>query len=336
MRVLFTFLGLAILLGCHLARAQTFRLPTSNRALFERDGGPRFFTGTVGRSWESGAFGCVRSEGFQFHEGLDIRCVERDDQGEPTDEIRAVADGTVAYVNRKTALSNFGKYVLVLHRVEGLEVHSLYAHLSEIRDSVRAGAAVRSGEVIARMGRTSNTRQKISSERAHLHFELGLRLSDRFSSWHRAHYGKKHNDHGEGNGRNFIGLNPVPVLRSQRSRGAEFSLLRVIRAQRELCRVIVREPDFFWVRRHRPLVEPSAKADRDGVAGYVLVLNFAGFPYRAIPLSPSEVQGKSRFEVLSVNEAEQRRYPCRKLVERHGGGWRLARNGRMLLDLLTH
>ena len=32
-----------------------------------------FTVGTIGRPWTSGQFGCVRSEGFKFHEGLDIR-----------------------------------------------------------------------------------------------------------------------------------------------------------------------------------------------------------------------------------------------------------------------
>ncbi|GIT05772.1 MAG: hypothetical protein CM1200mP29_11830 [Verrucomicrobiota bacterium] len=30
-----------------------------------------YFTPTVGRAWPSGTFGCVRSGGWQMHEGLD-------------------------------------------------------------------------------------------------------------------------------------------------------------------------------------------------------------------------------------------------------------------------
>src|SRR5688500_6581207 len=56
------FFGLAAGLN-----AQPFHLPTANRALFEKDGEERFFVGTTGKPWPSGTFGCVRSEGWQFH-----------------------------------------------------------------------------------------------------------------------------------------------------------------------------------------------------------------------------------------------------------------------------
>src|SRR5574339_256066 len=83
-------------------QSQTFQLPTANQALFDRDGGgERFFVGTVGKPWTSGTFGCVRSDGWQLHEGLDIRCLQRDKRGEPIDPVLAAADGTVAYVNTR-------------------------------------------------------------------------------------------------------------------------------------------------------------------------------------------------------------------------------------------
>src|SRR5881296_2947055 len=74
------------------ARAQPFHLPTANRALFERGQEEKFFVGTVGKPWTSGGFGCVRSEGWQLHEGLDIRCLQRDRHGEPMDPVLATAD----------------------------------------------------------------------------------------------------------------------------------------------------------------------------------------------------------------------------------------------------
>ena len=45
--------------------------------------------GTVGQPWTSGTFGCVRSGGWQMHEGLDIRCLQRDKHGEPLDPVLA-------------------------------------------------------------------------------------------------------------------------------------------------------------------------------------------------------------------------------------------------------
>src|SRR5687767_2101457 len=61
------FLGVISLPLC----AQPFRFPTANESLLESNGEERFFVGTVGKSWTSGSFGCVRSEGRQLHEGLD-------------------------------------------------------------------------------------------------------------------------------------------------------------------------------------------------------------------------------------------------------------------------
>src|SRR5437870_716725 len=91
--------GFAIRVQC--ARAQSLCLPTANRALFDPKGEERFFVGTAGKPWTTGTFGCVRSEGRQMHEGLDIKCLRRDSRGEPTDPVMASADGTVVYLSRK-------------------------------------------------------------------------------------------------------------------------------------------------------------------------------------------------------------------------------------------
>src|SRR5262245_42725023 len=92
-----------------------FRFPTSNRALLEPGREESFFVGTAGRPWTSGQFGCVRSGGQQFHEGIDIRCLQRDRRGEPTDPVLASADGTVAYINARPSLSNYGNYIVLRH-----------------------------------------------------------------------------------------------------------------------------------------------------------------------------------------------------------------------------
>src|SRR6185369_5583261 len=114
--------------------------------------------GTVVKPWESGTCGCVRCEGWQMHEGLDIRCLQRDKHGEPTDTVMAADDCVVAYVNKRPSLSNYGNYLVVRHRIQGIEIYSLYAHLREIRAGLKAGEPVKAGEQIAVMGRTANTR----------------------------------------------------------------------------------------------------------------------------------------------------------------------------------
>ena len=318
------------------ASAQSFVLPTANRAIYEPGGEERFFVGTVGKPWTSGTFGCVRTEGWQLHEGLDIRCLERDKRNEPLDPVLAVADGTVAYINRRPALSNYGNYVILRHIIEGVEVYSLYAHLKEFRAGLKHGDPVKSGQPFATMGRTSNTGQGISKDRAHVHFELDLVVNERFPEWYRKTFAGQRNDHGGWNGQNLIGLDPWQLLLEQHRLGAKFSLVEFIRNQTELCRVLVRDTNVSWARRYPMFVKPNPVAQKEGVAGYELALNFNGLPYELIPRAASEINTKSKVLLLSVNEAERQKRPCRKLVVQKSGRWQLANNGLHLIDLLTH
>ncbi len=321
--------------GAGLGLAQPFQLPTANQDLFRAGGESRFFVGTAGRPWTSGTFGCVRTEGEQLHEGWDIRPVGRDSRGEPTDEVRATADGVVAYVSTRPGLSNYGRYLILKHRVNGLEIYSLYAHLARVRPGLAAGQSVRAGEVLGVLGRSANTRPGISRDRAHLHFELGLRLSDRFGAWHRRHFPGERNDHGEFNGRNFLGVDPLPVFREQLRRGAAFDLVGLLRAQTPLCRVQVRAARPAWLQRHPQFGVENPRARREGVAGYEIAFNYHGLPFRWLPLAASELRSQARYHLVEVNTAEQQARPCGKLVTRGGGGWRLTTAAERLLDLLT-
>jgi murein DD-endopeptidase MepM/ murein hydrolase activator NlpD len=316
--------------------AQPFHLPTANHALFEPGGEERFFVGTVGKSWTSGMFGCVRTEGWQMHEGLDIRCLQRDKRGEPTDPVLAAADGTVAYINTRPSLSNYGNYVVLRHEIDGIEIHTLYAHLREVRAGLAPGQTVKAGEAIAIMGRTSNTKEGISRERAHVHFEIDFVLSDRFPQWFRKTNPSQRNDHGAWNGQNLLGLDPRLLLLAQQKQGAKFSLVEFIRSETELCRVLVREPQLAWARRHPMLIKPNPVAEKEGIAGYELALNFNGLPFEILPRAASEIRSKSKFLLLSVNAAERQSRPCGRIVTKDKSGrWQLAPRGQQLLDLLT-
>ncbi len=261
-------------------QAQPFGFPTANHALFEKGGEERFFVGTVGKSWVTGTFGCVRSGGWQMHEGLDIRCLQRDRHGEPTDPVLATADGTVAYISRRPSLSNYGNYLILQHLVEGIELYSLYAHLREIRQDLKVGQPVKAGETVAVMGRTANTREGISKDRAHVHFELNLLVNDRFASWFKTVCPGQRNDHGEWNGQNLLGIDPRAILLAENELGARFSLLAFLHGQTELCRVLVRKKYFPWLKRYSALVRPSPSAEKEGVAAYEMALNFNGVAFR--------------------------------------------------------
>ena len=331
-----------LMLGAILTAPQTglaqepFRFPTANQSLFDADGGENFFVGTVGKTWTSGCFGCVRSEGWQMHEGLDIRCLQRDKHHEPTDPIMATADGTVVYLNSKPSLSNYGNYVVIHHRVDGLDIFSLYAHLSAMREGLKIGQSLKAGEVFATMGHTSNTGEPISKDRAHVHFELNLLATDHFSAWYKKKFPTERNDHGEWNGQNLLGLDPKLVLLGEHDTiGTNFSVLHFIQHQTELCRVLVRKTDFSFLKRYPMLIRPNPVAQKEGVAGYEIALNNNAVPFELIPRAASEIKGKTKYQLLSVNEAEEKKNPCRRLVTQRGTRWELAPHGTSALDLLT-
>jgi len=334
MRSVFVALATVVLSAAVVLAQSPFQFPTANHALFEPGQELKFFAPTApDKPWTSGSFGCVRSDGWQMHEGLDILHLQTDRHGEPTDSVMATADGTVVYVSTKAALSNYGKYIVIRHLVEGLEIYSLYAHLSEVQPGIAAGTPVKAGEVIATMGRTSNTSETINKERAHCHFELNLFVSENFGAWYRKNNPGERNDHGIWNGQNLNGLDPREILLAERNGG--FSLLNFLRSQTELCRVLVRSTSFPYLRRYAPLVLKNPRAEQAGVAGYEVALNYNGVAFALLPRAASEIKGTGRFQLLSVNESEYHAHPCRRLVVEHGGHWQLTDRGVRELELLV-
>jgi peptidase M23-like protein len=221
MRLLFA----AVVFACVLSASMTIQtaqnhgldlvLPTDNDALFSGDG-PAFYQyierdyhSVKSTPWEGGQYGFVRdprdSAGgvvyARFHEGIDIRSVHRDANGEPLDEVRAIADGKVVHVNLVPGYSNYGKYIVIEHRWDGSNYYSLYGHLSSI--AVQPGEPVRRGERIAVVGYTGTG---INRERAHLHLELCLMFNRQFEAWYDTYFRNDPNRHGIYNGMNLAGL----------------------------------------------------------------------------------------------------------------------------------
>jgi murein DD-endopeptidase MepM/ murein hydrolase activator NlpD len=333
------FLATPTLFFCASLFAQSpFQFPTANHALFEPGNELKFFAPTApDKPWTSGSFGCVRSKGRQLHEGLDIRCLQRDKRGEPIDPVMATADGTVVYFSLRPSLSNYGNYLVVRHLVEGMEIYSLYAHLSAIRPGLNIGEAVKAGEVIATMGHTSNTAEAIAKWRAHVHFELNVLVNDNFAAWFKKASPRERNDHGEWNGQNLNGIDPRQILLEEHAQGANFSLLNFIRNdQTELCRVLVRATSFPYLKRYPMLILKNPVAEKEGVAGYEIALNFNGVAFALMPRAESEIKSRAKFQLLSVNEPEETANPCRHLVVRRNGHWTLGNEGLRELELLTY
>src|SRR5271156_6765666 len=158
----FFYLILSSFVLAATARALDIGLPTANDALLRPGADADYFQPTVDGTVESGMFGCVRSHGRRFHEGIDIKCLQRDRRGEPTDPIHAVADGEVAFINTKPGLSNYGRYIVLAHRWSDVEVFTLYAHLSEVAAGTVVDQPVKKGQIIGTMGHSTNTREGIS------------------------------------------------------------------------------------------------------------------------------------------------------------------------------
>jgi len=190
-------------------------LPTDNDALFSGDGAAfyqyveRDYKGAKSTPWEGGRYGFVRDPVdtaggtiyTRFHEGIDIRPLHRDAQGDPLDEVRAIADGKVVHVNPIAGYSNYGKYIVIEHRWDGSNYYSLYGHLSSI--TVRPGDPVKRGQPVATMGYTG---VGINQERAHLHLELDLMFSRQFESWYNTFFRNDPNHNGIYNGMNLAGI----------------------------------------------------------------------------------------------------------------------------------
>ncbi len=333
---IFYSVALFVCFSVRLPAQVPFQFPTANHALFTPGAELKFFAPTApDKPWTSGSFGCVRDNGGRMHEGLDIRSLQHDRRGDPTDPVMATADGTVVYFSRKSGLSNYGNYLVLRHVVEGLEIYSLYAHLSAIRADLKIGSAVKAGEVVATMGRTSSV-EVITRDRAHVHFELNVLVNDRFAAWFRQNAPGDRNDHGEWNGQNLNGLDAREILLAENRSSGRFSLLDFVRSQTELCRVLVRVKNFPYLTRYAALILRNPVAEKEGVAGYEVALNYNGVAFALMPRAASEIKGAGKFQLLSVNEAIESANHCRKLVVRRGGHWALGNEGMRVLELLTY
>ena len=189
--------------------------PTPNPAFWDGQPIEAYVQATASGNPESGLFGCVRNNGSRFHEGLDLYPVNRDSKGEATDFIYAALSGKVVYVSRVPGHSSYGRYVIVEHDSEIPAYHTLYAHLARVGVDIVPGARVDAGTVLGIMGRSAS--YSIPSARAHLHFEVGFRLSDDFQNWYDRQTFKSKNRHGIWNGMNLVSIDPLDLYKSIRS-----------------------------------------------------------------------------------------------------------------------
>src|SRR4051812_25816909 len=271
-------------------------LPTENDALFRGDGAAfyqyieRDYQGVKSTPWEGGRYGYVRNpvetgSGIVYtrlHEGIDIRPLQRDAQGEPLDAVRAIAAGVVVHTNTVAGYSNYGRYVVVEHRFDGCKYYSLYGHLSSI--GVHNGQHVQPRDQLGVMGHTG---EGLNQARAHVHLELNLMLSRHFEAWHDNFFKNDPNHHGLYNGLNLAGLDIARLyLALQKQPG--LTIPQFLSEEETLYRVLVPASKNFDLAKLYPwMVRQKAEGEQ---GSWEVSFNRAGVPLK-IQANPKQVSG---------------------------------------------
>lgn len=282
---------------------------------------------------DSGGFGGVRSGGSQFHEGIDIRVVARDRKGEPTDEVFAAMAGVVRHVSSSPGDSSYGRYIVLEHPDASPAIYSLYAHLARIVPTIRPGVTVTAGQVLGTLGHSSGG-YMIPKDRAHLHFELGVVVTQDFPAWYaRQRYGSR-NEHGAWNGMNLMGFDPLAFFNAWKS-GRIRSVQEFFDTMTPVARLRIattRTPDF--IRRYPSLLRKPLPAEP--VAGWEISCNWTGLPFAWTPLTAMQVVGlpPNAPRILEVNAEIERRERSRSLAVSRRGTWVPGKDLAILLDQL--
>jgi murein DD-endopeptidase MepM/ murein hydrolase activator NlpD len=306
--------------------------PTPNTAYFEGKPPEVFIQPTASGVAESGGYGCVRSSGAQFHEGIDIKPVKRDRKGEPADPVFAAMAGVVRYVSVQPGNSSYGRYIVIEHPTQTPAVYTLYAHLASVQPGLKAGDKVERDQVIARMGRSASG-YAIPRDRAHLHFEIGLWLTRDFQSWYDFKKFGSRNEHGFYNGMNLAGINPLDFFDQLRARRVDTfqqyfaQLTPAVRLRVSTAKT----PDF--IERYPGLLTKPSPRD---VGGWEVAVNEMGVPFAWTPLSPMELLGyrPGEIRVVEADEAVLKQHRCKSLVFTKRGKPVIGKNLESLLQLL--
>jgi len=313
-------------------------LPTDNDALFKGDG-PEFYQvverdykGVKSTPWEGGQYGFVRDPidtggGIvytRFHEGIDIRPLQRDARGDPVDEVHAIAPGRVVHTSLVPGYSNYGKYVVIEHEWDGSKYYSLYGHLSEI--GVESGQKVDRAQRIARMGYTG---AGINQARAHVHLELNLLLNHQFEGWHQTFFPKEINHHGLYNGLNLVGIDIARLYLALR-KDPDLTIADFVRSESPVYTVAIPRAAHFEL----PKRYPWMLTKEPGPSTHSWLVSFAGsgVPVKIEP-SPTAV---SQPEITWVKKTNvDCSYLTREDVAGRGKSAHLTDAGKRLMRLLT-
>jgi Peptidase family M23 len=314
-------------------------LPTANDALFSGGGAAfyqyieRNFKGVKSTPWEGGQYGFVRDPTdkaggivySRFHEGIDIRPLQRDEHGEPLDVVRAIANGKVAHVNSVPGYSNYGKYIVIEHRWDGSTYYSLYGHLSSI--AVQPGNTVKRGQNIAVMGYTGTG---LNRERAHLHLELNLMLSHEFESWYNAFFRNDPNHNGLYNGINLAGLD-VARLYLALHKNPSLTIPDFLSREEAFYKVALPKSRHFGLPKLYPWMLTTGT--RSEKSSWEVSFTQSGVPLRIESSDKHVTQAELSYVRKSSVDYS---YLTRDIISGHGANAHLTDYGRQLMRLLIY
>jgi hypothetical protein len=184
--------------------------------------------------------------------------------------------------------------------------------LNSISQNIKIGTEVVAAQAIGKMGNTSSG-YRIPLERSHLHFEIGLRLTNQFQTWYKKKGFKTENRHGNYSGFNLVGFDPLQFYGQYRQKLVRTPLDYI---QSLPVTAIVRvktnkTPDF--AARYPSLSSPKVNNSN----GWDISIGPYGLPVKLSPVSQPIPKNKKNIQILKFDSSLQKN-PCRKIITKKG------------------
>jgi hypothetical protein len=174
----------------------------------------------------------------------------------------------------------------------------------------------------------------IPVERAHLHFEIGVMVTQKFQAWYDWKKFGSRNEHGAWNGMNLLGIDPLAFYNEWRA--GNLATVHDFFARMEtavrLRLATFRTPDY--VTRYPSLLTKPLPAGL--VAGWEVRFNWTGVPFAWTPLTSAEVAGlpAGQPRLVEVNAELERRERSKSLAVSRRGGWTPGKDLEIVLQQL--
>ena len=129
---------------------------------------------------------------------------------------------------------------------------------------------------------------EIPESRAHLHFEIGVQLSDNFQSWYKAQSFETKNWHKNWNGMNLLGVDPLDFYQSiLKNQSVDFK--SYIKSLPKVLSVQVRSHTMPFFIQNNPSFLEAKGLSKSEIAGWEITFSRYGIPIRWKALAESEL-----------------------------------------------